>query len=85
MTFQVVDLISQAVAIEEKLAGKSDREIINWLQDRGKIQKLEKGLPQSKQLFRFHSYIGVEATFFIDSGKFFFIGDHSTFRPHRIP
>lgn len=84
MTFQIVDLISQAISIESKLIGKSDKEIINWLQDKGKIQKLTKRTRQEKQLFRFHSYIGIEATFFLDNGQFFFIGDHHTFRPHRI-
>ena len=84
VTFQIIDLISQAIAIEEHLAGKSDREIINWLQERGRIQKLAKQTLQEKQLFRFYSYLGIEATFFLDRGKFFFIGDHYIFRSQRI-
>lgn len=31
MSFPVIDLISQVFAIEKKLAGRSDREIIKWL------------------------------------------------------
>ena len=81
MTFQVIDLISQVLAIEKKLTGKSDAEVIKWLQQKGIVCKLKKRSPQEKQLFRFSSYLGIEATFFIDNGKFFFIGDHHIFRP----
>ena len=84
ITFQVLDLVSQAITIEEKLEGKSNIEIINWLQQKGKLHRLKKRSTQEKQLFRFNSNIGFEATFWLDNGKFFFIGDHSTFRPHKI-
>ncbi|WP_019506650.1 hypothetical protein [Pleurocapsa sp. PCC 7319] len=93
MTFHVIDLISQVFAIEEKFIGQSDTEIIEWLQQKGTLYKFKKRSallvrgaqsPEAKQLFRFYSYLGFEATFFIDNGKFFFIGDHCTFRPRRI-
>jgi len=58
MDFQVIDLVSQALAIEEKLLGQSNAKIINWLQNKGKIKKLEKRSSQSKQLFSFHSDSG---------------------------
>ena len=58
MSFQVIALISQSIAIEEKFAGQSNAEIINWLQRKEKIQKLKKRSPEEKQLFKFHSYIG---------------------------
>ena len=83
MTFPVIDLISQVFAVEKKLRGKSDREIIKWLQQRGKLYKLKKRSPEEKQLFRFQSHLGIEAIFFIDNAKFFFIGDHYTFRSRR--
>jgi len=82
--FQVIDLVFQALAIEEKLLGQSNAKVINWVQNKGKIEKLEKRSPQSKQLFYFCSYSGVEATFFVDNGKFIFIGDRCTFRPRKI-
>ena len=82
--FVVVDLISQASAIEKQLAGRSDVEIISWLECKGQIEKLKKQLPQEKQLFRFNSYLGMEAIFFVNNGQFFFIGDHSVFRPKEI-
>ncbi len=42
MTFQIIDLISQALAIEEKFVGKFNAEIIQWLQHKGKVQKSKK-------------------------------------------
>lgn len=84
MAFLVVDLISQELAIEKELAGKSNAEIINWLEYKGKVHKLKKKSLQERQLFRFHSYFDIKATFFLDRGKFIFIGGHSTFRPREV-
>ena len=41
MTFQIIDLVSQALAIEEQFAGKSDMAILEWLQHKGTLYELQ--------------------------------------------
>ncbi len=71
MTFQIIDLVSQALAIEEQFAGKSDMAILEWLQHKGTLYELQALSSNTHKLFIFRSYLGIEATFFIDNGKFF--------------
>jgi hypothetical protein len=77
--FHLIDLVSQAHAVQTLLAGKSDAEKLEWLACRGKLELLPNEFPDEKQGYRFESQIGTEVIFFFHSGKFIFVGDHTTF------
>ena len=51
MTFQVIDLISQAFAIEEQFSGQSEIEILDWLQNRGTLYELQELSSEGQKIF----------------------------------
>jgi hypothetical protein len=77
--FQLIDLVSQAGAVQRLLAGKTDSERLAWLSERGRLDILPRRQPEEKQSYRFTSALSREAIFFLDAGRFVFIGDHTTF------
>ena len=75
--FHLLDLVSQAHAVQTLLAGKSDAEKLDWLAQRGKVELLPNEYLDQKQSYHFESPIGRGVIFFFDSGKFGFVGDHT--------
>ncbi len=71
--FHLVDLVSQAQAVQKILAGNSDAEKLAWLANRGKLELLSSEFPDEKQSYHFESAIGREAVFYFDSGEFIFV------------
>ncbi len=76
--FHLIDLKSQAVAVQKILAGKTDAEKLAWLASQGHLQILPADLPDAKQTYHFRSGLGGEAVFFLEGGDLVFIGDHTT-------
>jgi hypothetical protein len=74
--FDVADLVSQAPAIERKLAGLTASEKLEWLARHGKIVRVEGSFPG---VHRFESRLGISCGFFIKGDKFVFLGDNTTF------
>ena len=84
-TFHLIDLVTQCHAVERVLAGRSDAEIIAWLSQHGSVVPFSdtRQHPRARQVFLFRSAVGMEIGFFLDKGRFIFVGDHTTFRPAR--
>ena len=77
--FQLIDLVSQATAVRNLLAGNTDSEKLGWLSGHGKLDILARKYPHEKQSYRFTSVLGREAVFFFDAGELVFVGDHTSF------
>lgn len=77
--FCLIDLISQAVAVESLLYGKSAEEKIAWLSSHGTLTLLPKRQPDERQIFLFETPIGSSCRFFVNGDEFVFLGDHTTF------
>ena len=76
--FHLIDLISQAGALQRLLAGKTDSEKLSWLAARGKLEPVIM-TPDGRQTYHFESVTKQEAAFFFDAGELVFVGDHTTF------
>jgi hypothetical protein len=87
VTFPLINLISQVYAVENFLVNKSEAEILQWLQTKGKLRKVENLSSQFSTVYSFRSCfelnsgINFDCVFFIKDKQFIFIGDHTTFRP----
>lgn len=78
--FQLVDLVSQAVAVKSVLAGKSEQEKIDWLKSRGLCTIVPSPIPFGPHPYVvFESTTGIRCSFFIKGDEFFFIGDNTVF------
>jgi len=76
--FHLIDLVSQAAAVQRLLAGKTDSEKLAWLAARGKVEPVLM-TPDGRQTYHFESVTKQEAAFFFDAGELVFVGDHTTF------
>lgn len=74
--FVLIDLVSQRHAVRQHLEGRSKGEIVDWLSRHGRI---ERQTIQSREVFRFESVIGIQATLFFDGDEIVFVGDHHTY------
>ena len=89
MTFYLIDLISQVYAVEVLLAERAERDILEWLQTKGKLKERKTLSSEFRQIYEFRSkfeirsHIYFDAVFWLEKGQFIFIGDHTTFRPHQ--
>jgi hypothetical protein len=78
--FPLIDLISQAKAVQSLLHGKSAEKKIEWLSAHGSIVLKPKQQQDEQQCFWFESTIKVNCCFFLDDEEFVFIGDGTTFK-----
>lgn len=77
--FSLIDLVSQAAAVESLLRGRSVEEKLEWLSSHGSITPKPKTRPEEHPVFLFESPTRNKCYFFIDGDRFVFIGDHTTF------
>jgi len=78
--FHLIDLVSQAAAVQSLLRGKLADEKIGWLSSHGVITPVPKRSPEVPQTFWFETRTGLSCAFFLDGEEFVFVGDHTTFR-----
>jgi hypothetical protein len=77
--FHLIDLVSQADAVERHLSTLSAAEKLEWLSTAGKIEARPKEYPFEEQSYFFESATGTTCCFFFKNDHFVFIGDHTTF------
>ncbi len=77
--FHLIDLVSQAVAVQSLLRGMSADEKVAWLSSRGTLTPKPKTRADERQTFWFETTTGRSCAFFLDGDEFVFIGDHTTF------
>jgi hypothetical protein len=73
-SFQLLDLVSQAAALQRLLKGTTAAEKIVWLAERGDLFPIRTKFPNTPPTYRFVSTIGLECVFFIDGDEFVFVG-----------
>lgn len=76
--FHLLDLPSQALALQRFLKGLTDEERLAWISARGKLS-LASNMAGFPTTYRFVSCIGMECVFFISDDEFVFLGDHTTY------
>lgn len=80
--FHLIDLASQARAVERHLRGRPAADKLAWLRDRGEVTLIRKAdarrFPDS---YSFRSRLGLEVVFFFRDDQFVFIGDNTTWAP----
>jgi len=77
--FHLLDLRSQALAVQRLLKGQMAEQKLAWLAGAGELTLVPVSVPNARPTYRFVSSIGMESFFFIDGDQFVFIGDHTTF------
>ena len=77
--FALLDLPSQALAVQGLLAGRPEAERLSWLAARGRLVPVETRVPGSRPVYLFESVLGLRCAFFIDGEEFVFIGDTTTY------
>jgi len=77
--FPLLDLPSQAIAVQRLLMGRAADEKLAWMAAHGELSRVLIRTPDARPTYRFVSTIGMECVFFIDGDQFVFIGDHTTY------
>jgi hypothetical protein len=78
-TFALLDLPSQALAVQRLLRGRTQEEKLAWISARGKVAPIPTTIPGARQLYSFESHIGLQCLFFFYDEEIVFIGDHTTY------
>ena len=77
--FHLLDLPSQAFAVQRLLSGLSESEKLAWVGAHGRLNPVEVRFPGARSVYRFESVLGLDCLFFIAGEEFVFIGDHTTY------
>jgi hypothetical protein len=77
--FHLLDLSSQAAAVQRLLRGRTPEEKMAWVAAHGELSQVPISLPNGRPTYRFVSSIGMECFFFIVGDRFVFIGDNTTY------
>lgn len=76
LTFTLLDLASQARAVQPLLAGCSHDEKINWLKAHGRLTFAFVD-PWKRSVYHFESIIGLQCSFCFDGNAMVFLGDNT--------
>src|SRR5688572_22974044 len=82
-TFHLVDLASQAEAVQAHVAGRTLMEKVAWLEARGTLVPFDSKLGGAAQVYSFESRVGIRCGFFIDGDRLVFFGDNTTWSVPR--
>ncbi|MDY3563563.1 hypothetical protein R5W23_005177 [Gemmata sp. JC673] len=75
----LLDLTSQAAAVQRLLRGRSEPDKLEWVAARGRLERVATAFLNARPTYRFVSTVGMECVFFINGDEFVFIGGHTTF------
>ena len=78
-TFHLLDLPSQAIAVQRLLSDRAEDQKLAWLAAHGALVPIETRIPGERSVYRFESALGLECLFFVEGDEFVFIGDHTTY------
>jgi hypothetical protein len=77
--FALLDLWSQALAVERLLEGWTDAEKLAWLSEHGKLKGVLNEPSDCRPVYLFESTVNLRCLFFFVGDKFVFLGDHTTY------
>ncbi len=78
-SFTLIDIVSQAIALQKHITGWSKEEFISWLQEQGTLKEFSDIF--GNEVFSFESSVGLFAIFYLRENQFTFIGDNTTYQP----
>ena len=78
-TFVLMDLPSQALAVERLLRGRTLDEKLAWLAEKGKLTPMGKWNPNLSDTYIFESYLGLWCAYFFRGDKLVLVGDNTTY------
>jgi len=78
-TFRLVDLVSQAAAVQSLLRGKSIDEKLAWLTANGTLAPKPRAHPDERQTYWYETPLGSTCAFFWEEDTLVFVGNHTTF------
>jgi hypothetical protein len=77
--FALLDLPSQALAVERVLEGRTEDEKLAWLGAKGRLDRVSFGDEVHWPTYLFESRIGLRCCFFIAGERLVFLGVNATF------
>jgi hypothetical protein len=77
--FHLLDLRSQALAVQRLLKGRAPDEKLAWLGARGELSRVAVHVAIAPPTYHFVSTVGLDCFFFIDGDEFVFLWDHTTY------
>lgn len=75
----LIDLPSQALAVQRLLAGRPEGEWLSWLAGRGRLTTVESRGLGDRPVYLFETALGLSCAFFIIGGEFVFMGDNTVY------
>jgi hypothetical protein len=81
--FHLLDLPSQALAVQRLLSGRPEWEKLAWLSAHGRLVSIETRVPSDCPIYLFESVLGLRCAFFITGDEFVFFGDNTTYTVSR--
>ncbi len=81
--FHLGDLVSQASAVHDQLAGITQDEKFAWLSHHGHLCEIQVTHPKAPQIWCFESNAGIRSIFFFDDDTIVFVGDNRFARLRR--
>lgn len=79
MSFTLLDLASQAAAVQRLLSGCPEAVKLAWLSQQGTLRPHPRRSAQERQVYFFSSSLGLACAFFLDGEELVFLGDHTTY------
>jgi len=76
--FHLIDLESQAYAVQQLLQGRPVEEKLAWLAERGELSLAYAADGRFPDTYLFRSRLGFEIAFFLRDDTFVLIGDNTT-------
>jgi hypothetical protein len=76
--FHLIDLASQAYAVEQVLQGRRVDQKLAWLAERGELSLVYAAEGRFPDTYSFRSRLGFEVAFFLHEDRIVFIGDNTT-------
>lgn len=76
-SFLLIDLISQAAALQQYIQGWSKEEVTAWMKEQGTLKEFNDIF--GNEMFSFESPAGLSAGFYLRENRFIFLGDHTFF------
>lgn len=83
--FHLIDLASQAEAVQSLLAGRSKEEKVAWFEQHGNLSPTSVDFGGDSPVFHFESSQGLRCSFFLKGESLVFIGDNTTWSVPRPP
>lgn len=81
-SFVLLDLVSQGLAVQRKLAGLPLEQKLQWIAQHGNL-RVRQPVPERPPYYLFTSRLGFVSGFVFDGDELILLGDHHAFTPRE--